>query len=580
MKHTFAGLFVTTVALFLLVGCTGPDDVRASVVRVVTRTGERSDIGTGFFVRDENGRHWVVTNFHVVDSGGDISVERVVAGKNDDVYLEAYPEVRVAHFDAAVDLAILELRNVPTEKMPPLELGSPKQDLRISSWGFPTSTLVVGGGLGLTRKEGTISNLVRFPVIDRTTGDVVQEDAVPAIVVSANLEPGFSGGPTVDDSGAVVGINVLKDSQHRGQDGAIHVDALRNLLRGLEPGGEPSPSEILGLLDSIQSAYLHLPLSQRATKEEVSFVELTDRPRLREFFAAVEYARNQTARQGNAPSAAAAIGHALSSLPGVEFASWSDRNTRVEAGRCVSRVNQLEDFLATSAAAAMRDDCLAKVHRLFVWDLVSSTVQWNGKPAAYTVTEVETLSKEKRLFKAMVSIDGAAGFPLLVSTESGGLHLKLFDQSGKAYAVQTPYAHETADFIGSWTSTRRFTTDESSDFQVSESVQIRGVGEGALEILHVFQRVGTAAPGMHWRCSGNKTYHGWMRQYFTGSVANGQIVPEKRRNAETSTDCPANYTVDELVRFELHRGELIMTRTDGLQWPEVVTFRKTQAGTN
>lgn len=557
-------------------GCAKNENTRSSVVRVIARTGDNSSRGTGFFVKDENGRHWVVTNFHVVESGGNIIVERTVDNKDDAVFVEAYPEVRIVKFSAEADIAILELRNVPSVKMPPLQFGTPKRDARVTSWGYPASNLTVRGGLDLTRKEGTISNLVKFPFIDRVTGQIIQDDAVSALVVSTELEPGFSGGPTVDESGRVVGINVLKDTEHHGQNGAIHIDVLKEMLESLKEPSEPSTKDVVTLLDRIQNEYLQLPLSQRRKASEVTYVALDDLPRLREFFGKVELARLQTTKtQGDDISLAARVGHELASLPGLEFESWADISTRVTVSQCISEANQLESFLGKSAVTALKEDCMATAFRMFVWDLVSSTVRWNGKPGAYNVSRVETLSREKYLYKAMVSIDGVATFPIFVTTVSGELQLKLLDRSGVVYAIQSPHPHTASDFTGLWKSMNKYMTDDNSEIEVSETIQIRETGsQGILDIQHTWQSTDRAPHGYIWPCNRSRTRETWIRQFFLGAVIDGQIAPQRQKKAEKSQGCTPRYTEDLLVRLEIHRGELIMYRTDGTLWPEIGRFRK------
>lgn len=574
MTRVLSILWAGAAALVMgISGCSSNDDVRSSVVRIVARADDRSSTGTGFFVRDEKGRHWVVTNFHVINAGGNVVVERTVNGKGDRAYVEAYPEVRVAKFDANADLAILELRNVPTDKMPPLALGAATQDLQISSWGYPASNLVVKGGLGLTRKDGRVSNLVRFPVIDRVTKKVLQEDAVPALVVSTELEPGFSGGPTVDESGRVVGVNVLKDTEHQAQNGAIDVEVLKTMLQSFDEPTEPSAKDVTALLDRIQNEYLRLPLSQRRETSEVAYVALDDCPKLRAFFSAVDAARRETEKPENGISIAARVGHELASLPGLEFESWLNLMTRAEISQCKKNADQLEDFLGKSAVTAIKEDCMAPAYRMFVWDLVSSTVRWNGKPADYAVSRIETLSRDKYLYKATVSIDEAASFTILLTNVSGELRLKLFDLSGVAYAVKSPDAHVASDFIGLWKS-KESSTDGTNEFEDVETVKIRDLSEGLLEIQHSWQRTGVAPPGKIWTCNSSRVYNAWINQYFLGVVNNGQIVPQSRKNPERSGGCVPRYTEDVLVRFEIFRGELIMYRTDGGAWPEIERFRK------
>src|SRR6185369_9015746 len=116
--------------------------------------------------------------------------------------------------------------------------------------------------------------LVRFPAYDDRYSRVLRDNAVEGLLVSTDIEPGFSGGPTVDESGKVVGVNVTKDRAHVGQNGAVSVVALRQLLAKVKPATEviePKPADVVALLKRVQSEYLLLPLDERSRVRETDF---------------------------------------------------------------------------------------------------------------------------------------------------------------------------------------------------------------------------------------------------------------------------------------------------------------------
>ena len=218
----------------------GNDFVRDSVVRIVARGAMAPAQAPGSLCRTKT----ATTGSSRTTMSSTLAATSQWSGPSDagsTTYIEAYPEVRIATYDREADLAVLELRNVPDKKMPPLEFAEPRRDGKITSWGYPASNLVTDRTLGLTRKDGRTLNLVKLPVHDRTTGELVRDGAIEGLVVSTELEPGFSGGPTTDSRGRVVGINVLKDTQHHGQNGAIHVEVLRDLLAGIRTPTSPPP---------------------------------------------------------------------------------------------------------------------------------------------------------------------------------------------------------------------------------------------------------------------------------------------------------------------------------------------------
>ena len=100
---------------------------------------ERPRGGTGFFVAGPDELAYVVTAYHVVDSGEPILIpserSKSAAGKP---YVEAYPDVEVVAFDADADLAVLRLDNVRADHFTTLRLAdAPVKDEAVLSYGFP-----------------------------------------------------------------------------------------------------------------------------------------------------------------------------------------------------------------------------------------------------------------------------------------------------------------------------------------------------------------------------------------------------------------------------------------------------------
>src|SRR5205814_1575640 len=112
------------------------------------------------------------------------------------------------------------------EKLP--LAAEPVKDAKVESFGFPASSLAKRAGL--MSKDGKVLSLVKFPVYDHRYHRVLRDNAVDGLLVSTDIEPGFSGGPTCDESGRVVGVNVTKDLAHVGQNGAVSVAILKKLV--------------------------------------------------------------------------------------------------------------------------------------------------------------------------------------------------------------------------------------------------------------------------------------------------------------------------------------------------------------
>ena len=218
------------------------------MVRVSTPTGT----GAGFMIDGPDSDVYVATANHVVDRGERVLVERDVEITDKRHYVEAYPETEIVAADPDADLAIIRIKNVDASRFHRLKLAKePQKDARISSYGYPGSSLVKHAGL--MSKDGKVLSLVMFPAYDERYARIVRENAVDGLLISTDIEPGFSGGPTTNEAGEVVGVNVTKDHAHIGQNGAISVVALRALLDKVKPASahtDPKAEDIVALLES------------------------------------------------------------------------------------------------------------------------------------------------------------------------------------------------------------------------------------------------------------------------------------------------------------------------------------------
>jgi len=161
--------------------------------------------GTGFFVgtAGENPQY-IVTNCHVVEEfilagkalgGGELHVR---FGKDDEV--EAY----LVDYDAEKDVAILRLAET-TDKRVSLQMRVPQEDSLGSeayAVGYPAAAdLTVAAVNSFSQKDATVTtgSISRFLTESGTGRKLIQTDA--------SLGGGNSGGPLIDGSGAVIGIN-------------------------------------------------------------------------------------------------------------------------------------------------------------------------------------------------------------------------------------------------------------------------------------------------------------------------------------------------------------------------------------
>jgi 2-alkenal reductase len=205
--------------------------VSPSVVQVVGRQGggrmfdeDNSGVqsGTGF-VWDAAGN--IVTNNHVVNGTSDVAVRLATGGALEADIVGTAPNY---------DLAVIRLRN-PQSPLRPVAVGS-SADLRIGQFAF-----AIGNPFGLDQSLtfGVISALHRR--LPTSSGhqitNVIQTDAA--------VNPGNSGGPLLDSSGRVVGVNtaiISPSGSNAGIGFAIPMDVVNRVVPMLiRDGRVPAP---------------------------------------------------------------------------------------------------------------------------------------------------------------------------------------------------------------------------------------------------------------------------------------------------------------------------------------------------
>jgi putative serine protease PepD len=157
--------------------------VAASAFDVASRRPDGLSSGSGF-VLDREGH--VVTAAHLVRAAGDVRVQ--IGGRP----LEA----RVVGIDAAADLAVLQVDPRGAD-LHPLTLGD-SDGVQV---GDPVVAIGRAAGMMPALASGTLS--ARQPRLDGPGGAVVTS----ALQTDARLSEGDCGGPLLDASGRVIGIN-------------------------------------------------------------------------------------------------------------------------------------------------------------------------------------------------------------------------------------------------------------------------------------------------------------------------------------------------------------------------------------
>jgi putative serine protease PepD len=159
------------------------DASKNAVTYIVADTPEGQATGSGFVVSKDG---LIVTNDHVVDGASQVQVKIGTSDKAQDA--------TVVGADPSRDLALLK---VDASNLPTLSLGDS------SSVGVGDPTYAIGNPFGLdhTLTTGIVSALQRS--LQAPDGATI----TGAIQTDAALNPGNSGGPLLDSSGQVIGVN-------------------------------------------------------------------------------------------------------------------------------------------------------------------------------------------------------------------------------------------------------------------------------------------------------------------------------------------------------------------------------------
>jgi S1-C subfamily serine protease len=192
------------------------------VVSVITTTADGVAQGSGI-VLDTSG--YILTNQHVVEDQRSV---RVSFSNRDNV------KAKVIGMDASTDLAVLRV-DLPAAALHPLPLGDS------SSVEVGDSVVAIGNPFGLDRTltAGIISAIHRE--ISAPNSFAIRD----ALQTDAAINHGNSGGPLIDRTGAVIGINAQlpSNSQVNGNVGvgfAIPIDVAKAVIPQLEEKGHVS----------------------------------------------------------------------------------------------------------------------------------------------------------------------------------------------------------------------------------------------------------------------------------------------------------------------------------------------------
>lgn len=205
------------------------EKVSPSVVSIVT-TAQRQQsyfsynqqgAGTGVIISEDG---YIMTNKHVVDGATDVAV--VLSDGTE------YTDVAVVGVDPLNDIAFVKVAEV--SNLSPAQLGNSSQ-VRIGQ-----QVVAIGNALGqfqTTVTSGIVSATGR-PLVASSSDGRTSESLTDLIQTDAAINSGNSGGPLVDLSGRVIGINTAVATDANGIGFAIPINATRGLIKGVIEDGE------------------------------------------------------------------------------------------------------------------------------------------------------------------------------------------------------------------------------------------------------------------------------------------------------------------------------------------------------
>lgn len=193
----------------------------SSTVDITVRGARSGSEGTGVVLTPDG---YVLTNNHVIGSGGEITVTLPDGTTR---------TASVVGTSPSYDLAVIKLNGA--SGLTPAELG------KSSTLAVGQSVVAIGSPLGL---EGTVTSGI-VSALNRTV-DVQGENGRPVIYngiqTDASINSGNSGGPLVNLDGQVIGINtsIVSNSKASGNIGlgfAIPIDTASRVANELISGG-------------------------------------------------------------------------------------------------------------------------------------------------------------------------------------------------------------------------------------------------------------------------------------------------------------------------------------------------------
>ena len=256
-------------------------------------------------------------------------------------------------------------------------------------------------------------------------------------------------------------------------------------------------------------------------------------------------------------SGQAALGMFFARMPGKLLETYRAPSTVTPLVACELTNQRLDELPRRSdrrptrrtRRASTRCDELAV--RPLAWDLVAATLQWDGKEKKYTVTKLDKMDDEGKVYRASVRISRrgeprravdrrrpAAGAPEAVRS------------GGNLYAIKSPRTVSASAFQGTWSMKRPRVTDainKDAEIESEETVSISIGDDRKVSIRDVVTEkyFGVGSKGGAFACKHKATIETGLVQSFTGTLDNGVIVafPEKEASRRVPTRARASRAI-------------------------------------
>ena len=207
------------------------EDVVARALPAVVRVETSASTGSGFFIAPDT----LLTNAHVVGDNLLVTIRRSGGTTS---------QARVTTKSLEVDVAVLKISN-PAQDQATLSLGSP-ETARVGQ-----EVIAIGSALGML--QNTVTRGIISGIRQVGPATLLQTDAA--------LNPGNSGGPLLDRTGAAIGINTSGFRNGQGLNFAVSIDHARAVLDGRDPAphsataaGQPGDAGLKALSPALPTA--------------------------------------------------------------------------------------------------------------------------------------------------------------------------------------------------------------------------------------------------------------------------------------------------------------------------------------